>query len=254
MEVDSKFPSSNIWRLPPTEPQLSDGTVHVYRISLDLPDGDIQEMARLLSSEENERANRFVFPGYRAHFIAGRAQLRLILCRYLTQNPADLVFEYNEFGKPFFPSITGIQFNISHSHQLGLVAITQHKLVGVDIERIRTDIDYTQIAQQFFAPREVEQLLALPEEMRLEAFYTCWTRKEAFIKARGMGLTIPLDQFEVSFTPNTPPRLTHFETDLINELDWSLYELRPGTGYIAALAVENQDWDILCWQWPLKKL
>jgi 4'-phosphopantetheinyl transferase len=254
VEVDSKLPSSNIWRLPPTEPQLSDGSIHVYRISLDLPDGDIQEMARILSPDENARANRFVFPSFRAHFIAGRAQLRLILCHYLQKKPADLVFDYNEFGKPFINQTGDIQFNISHSHELGLVAITKHKPVGVDIERIRTDIDYTQIARQFFASGEVEQLLALPEEQRIEAFYTCWTRKEAFIKARGMGLSIPLDQFEVSFTANSPPRLTHSMTDLIHARDWSLYELRPGTGYIAALAAQSQDWDILCWQWPLRRL
>jgi 4'-phosphopantetheinyl transferase len=254
MEVDSKIPSSNIWRLPPKELILPERIVHVYRVALDLPDGDIQEMVQLLSDDEIARANRFVFPSYRAHYIAGRAQLRLILSRYLMQSPVDLAFEYNEFGKPFLESSDNIQFNISHSHELGLIAVTKQKLIGIDIERIRPDIDYTQIAQQFFSPGEVRQLMELAEEMQIEAFYACWTRKEAFIKAWGMGLTIPLDQFEVSFTPNLPARLIHSGTDLIEKKDWSLHELKPGTRYIAALAIQDQDPEIQCWQWPLKKL
>jgi 4'-phosphopantetheinyl transferase len=125
MEADSKSPSSNIWRLPPKELFLPSKTVHVYRITLDLPDGDIQEMVHLLSPDEIARANRFVFPNYRTRFIAGRAQLRLILSHFLPQNPTELIFDYNEFGKPFLSaSSNNLQFNISHSHDLGLVAIT----------------------------------------------------------------------------------------------------------------------------------
>jgi 4'-phosphopantetheinyl transferase len=252
MEVEPKPSSANIWRLPPKELLLTDKSIHVYRIALDLPDGDIHELTAILSPDEIARANRFVYPNYRSYFIAGRAQMRLILSRYTHQYAGDLDFDYNEYGKPFLSSPTGnIQFNASHSQLLGLVAVTLNKRIGVDIERVRTDIDYTQIAQQFFAPGEVERLMDLPLEMRLEAFYACWTRKEAFIKARGMGLAIPLDQFEVSFTPDLPPQLVYSGSDLIAKHDWSLYELRPGTGYIAALAVQKQDWEILCWQWPL---
>jgi 4'-phosphopantetheinyl transferase len=252
MEVEHKSSSSNIWRLPPKEPLLTDRNIHVYRMSLDLPDGDIHELSAILSPDEMARANRFVYPNYRNYFIAGRAQMRLILSRYVHQYAGDLAFNYNEYGKPFLSSSPGkIQFNVSHSQLLGLVAVTLNKRVGVDIERVRTDIDYTQIAQQFFAPGEVKRLMDLPVELQLEAFYACWTRKEAFIKARGMGLAIPLDQFEVSFSPNIPPQLVYSGSDLTGESDWSLYELRPGTGYIAALAVQNQNWDILCWQWPL---
>jgi 4'-phosphopantetheinyl transferase len=251
MEVDSTVPSSNFWRLPPKDPLLTDKIIHVYRLALDLPEGDIQEMSKLLSADEMIRANRFVYPTYRDHFIAGRAQLRQILSRYSKRNPGDILFDYNEYGKPFLSSSPGsVQFNISHSHVLGLLAITGNKRVGVDIERIRTDIDYAQIAQQFFSPGEVKRLLDLPTQIQLEAFYACWTRKEAFIKARGKGLTIPLDQFEVSFTPQTPPQIIHTGTDLIQKGEWSLYELRPGTGYVAALAVQDQDCKIQCWQWP----
>jgi 4'-phosphopantetheinyl transferase len=250
MEVDSNAPSSNVWRLPPKEPLITDKTVHVYRIALDLPEGDIQEMLKFLSADEVTRANRFVYPTYRDHFIAGRAQLRFILSRYTRQDPAKIILDYNEYGKPFLTSSPGVvQFNLSHSHNLGLLAITANKRVGVDIERVRTDIDYAQIAKQFFSAGEVARLLDLPGELQLEAFYACWTRKEAFIKARGKGLTIPLDQFEVSFDPHTSPRLIHTGSDMVNKNEWSLYELRPGTGYIATLAVQDQDWSIQCWQW-----
>jgi 4'-phosphopantetheinyl transferase len=252
MEVDSKFPFSNIWRLPPKELQLTGGVVNVYRISLDLPEADILQMSQLLSPDEIARANRFVFPNYRAHFIAGRAQMRMILSRYLDHSPADLIFDYNEYGKPAlsFP-VSDLQFNISHSHELGLVAVAREKLIGVDIERMRSDIDYTQIAQQFFAPGEVEKLFDLPLELQLEAFYACWTRKEAFIKARGMGLTIPLDQFEVSFTPSLPARLLYSGSNPVAEREWSIFELKPGTGYTAALAVQDINWEVQCWQWHL---
>jgi len=250
MEVVSTTPSSNIWRFPPKDPQLAEKTIHVYRFTLDLPEGDIQVMTRLLSPDEISRANRFVYPLYKSQFIAGRAQLRMLLSRYVKQNPEDIIFSYNEYGKPFLKVLSGtVQFNIAHSHVLGLAAITENKRIGVDLERVRTDIDYTQIAQQFFSPGEVNRLLALPIDIQLEAFYACWTRKEAFIKARGKGLSIPLDQFEVSFAPHLPPQLVHTATDEIGINDWSLYELRPGSGYVAALAVQGKDWTIQCWQW-----
>jgi 4'-phosphopantetheinyl transferase len=252
MEGDTKFPFTNIWRLPPKELILTGGVVHVYRISLDVPEADILQMSHLLSPDEIARANRFVFPNYRAHFIAARAQLRMILSRYLNQSPADLMFDYNEYGKPAIATPrSDLQFNISHSHELGLVALTRERLIGVDIERMRSDIDYAQISRQFFAPSEVQKLSDLPIEMQLEAFYACWTRKEAFIKARGLGLTIPLDQFEVSFTPSAPARLLYSGSNPIAERDWSIFELKPGTGYTAALAVQDSDWEIQCWQWNL---
>ncbi|MEN4099902.1 MAG: 4'-phosphopantetheinyl transferase superfamily protein [Anaerolineaceae bacterium] len=251
MDVESTNPTSNIWRLPPKEPLLADKTIHVYRLALDLPEGDIQKLSGLLTADEVIRANRFVYPTYRDYFIAGRAQLRRILSRYVRQSPEKIVFDYNEHGKPSLASAHNpVQFNIAHSHTIALVAINENKRIGVDLERVRTDIDYTQIAQQFFSPGELKCLLALPHEQQLDAFYACWTRKEALIKARGIGLAIPLDQFEVSLTPNSPPQLLRTGINMINLQDWSLYELRPGTGYIAALAVQEQDWKIDCWQWP----
>lgn len=251
------LPSASIWRLP-QEPILRDAScVHVYRILLDLPDSDAQYFTSLLSNEEHQRAERYLFSKHRARFIAARVQLKMILGRYTGLSPDQVTFSYNAYGKPSLEGAGAGQrlcFNVSHSHELGLVAITGGMDVGVDIERIRPDIDYVHISRQFFSPGEIERLLVLPADEQVEAFYTCWTRKEAFIKGCGMGLATPLDQFEVSMDANVPGRLLHAAADIVDAGEWRLCELKPGTGYVANLAVRGEQWQLSCWQWPVKKL
>ncbi len=249
------LPSTSIWRLPQENIERDFGYVHIYRILLDLPDADIQFFASLLSNDEHQRAERYLFAKHRARFIASRAQTRMILARYTGLQPEQIQLSYNAFGKPMLElqsSSDVVHFNVSHSHDLGLVAVTEGCEIGVDIEKVRPDIDYVHISRQFFSPGEVERLLNLPVEAQVEAFYNIWTRKEAFIKGRGTGLSTPLDQFEVSLTVDTPARLLVASEEIEGACEWTLCELKPGTGYVANLAVRSDQWQMSCWQWPVK--
>ncbi len=249
------LPSTSIWRLPQETTERDLSYVHVYQILLDLPDADINYFASLLSNEEHQRAERYLFARHRASFIASRAQTRMILARYTGLQPEQIQLRYNDYGKPLlgFPSIPeNLHFNVSHSHDLGLVAVSYGREVGVDIEKVRPDIDYTHISRQFFSPGEIDRLLNLPLEEQVEAFYNIWTRKEAFIKGRGTGLSTPLDQFEVSLAGDAPTRLLQASKEIEGACEWTLCELKPGTGYVANLAVRGDQWQLSCWQWPVK--
>jgi 4'-phosphopantetheinyl transferase len=138
---------------------------------------------------------------------------------------------------------------LSHSDGLVLYAITRGREVGVDVERLRPDFAVLEVAKKFFSRREVTALVALPENQWPKAFFNCWTRKEAYIKARGEGLTLPLDRFDVSLVPGEPAALLYTNDDPQEASRWSLQELVPESGYVAALAVEGHDWRLKCWQW-----
>ena len=167
--------------------------MHVWRASLNLPASQIERLGQTLSTDEWSRANRFAFQKDRDHFVAARGILRAILGHYLDEAPNRLRFSYNPFGRPALAGEPeGLRFNVSHSHGRALIAVTGGRSVGVDVERIRPDVTYEQLARRFFSPREVAALLALPENLRRKAFFTCWTCKEAYVKARGEGLSIPL--------------------------------------------------------------
>jgi 4'-phosphopantetheinyl transferase len=140
-------------------------------------------------------------------------------------------------------------FNLAHSHELALYAITRGREVGIDLERIRSNLVDEQIAERFFSPREVVVLRGLPTHRQREAFFNCWTRKEAYVKAKGQGLSIPLDQFDVSLAPGEPAALLSTQWHPQEASRWSLQKLNPGCGYVAALAVEGHDWQVKCWQW-----
>jgi 4'-phosphopantetheinyl transferase len=139
---------------------------------------------------------------------------------------------------------------VSHSHGFALYAVNIGQEIGVDLERISRKVEASQIAQRFFSPHEVRVLQTLPEQLQREAFFNGWTRKEAFIKARGDGLSLPLDQFDVSLRPDEPPALlrTHFDPQEAGR--WALHALTPGPGYVGALAVAGHGWQLRCWQWP----
>jgi 4'-phosphopantetheinyl transferase len=200
-----------------------------------------------------KRAERFYLQKDREHFIVARGLLRAILSRYLDMKPSQLRFCYNCHGKPFLATTSGrdtLSFNLSHSHGLALCAVTRGRKIGIDLERVRTDFACEQIAERFFSPRENAALHALPSSMRHEAFFTCWTRKEAYIKAKGEGLLLLLDQFDVSLAPGEPATLLNSRWDSQEASRWSLQELILSPGYTAALAVEGHGWRLTCWQWP----
>jgi 4'-phosphopantetheinyl transferase len=206
-----------------------------------------------LSADERARADRFYFQKDRERFIVGRGLLRTILGLYLDTKPEHLRFCYSSYGKPALSKGRGsdtLHFNLSHSDRLALYALTGSREVGVDLERNRPELAVDEIAEHLFSPREVAMLRALPPSMRQEAFINCWTRKEAYIKARGDGLAIPLNEFDVTLVPGEPACLRSTRGDPHEASRWSLQELAPGPGYVAALAIEGHNWRLRCWQWP----
>jgi 4'-phosphopantetheinyl transferase len=225
--------------------------VHVWRTSLDDLFPHVEGLAGTLSAEERQRAARFVVEHARLRFIVGRAILRDILSRYLYVAPTALRFEYGDEGKPALAGSDGsLQFNVSHSGPLALYAVTRGRSVGVDVEKIRPIPDAERVAERFFSSTERAALRALPEEQRLDAFYACWTRKEALVKALGGGLSIPLDAFDVSVEPERPARLLGYRIESGERRSWSLRTLHPGDGFMAAVCVERRDWRLARWEWP----
>lgn len=243
----------NVWNHPPAELVLQDTEVHVWRVGLDAVALDGHRLSETLSEEELIRAQRFRFERDRRRFLASRMALRRILSQYLEMEPDRLRLGTTPFGKPVLDRGCGdgsIRFNLSHSYELALYAITRGREVGVDLERIRFDLSYEQLAEQFFSQQEVAALYARPLSQRRSAFFSCWTRKEAYVKAKGLGLSIPLDEFSVSLQLGGPsPLLAHVDgPDEISR--WSLQELMPEPGYIGAVAVEGHAWRLLLWQGP----
>ncbi|MGD0652454.1 MAG: 4'-phosphopantetheinyl transferase superfamily protein, partial [Verrucomicrobiia bacterium] len=195
------------WRSPPETLVLGCDEVHVWRATLDQTPSQIQSFLHNLAADEQARAERFYFEKDREHFIAARGVLRAILGGYLNRPPECLSFCYNSHGKPALAGESdgdAIRFSVSHSYGVALYAVTRGREVGIDIERIRFDLEVAEIAERFFSRREVAMLRTLPTEVQREAFFRCWTRKEAYIKARGEGLSLPLDQFDVSLAPGEP--------------------------------------------------
>ena len=240
------------WDSPPKTLVLPNNAVHVWRASLHVSASELRTLEDTLAVDERARAERFYFQKHREHFIAGRGLLRNILSRYLDREPDQLRFRYNSYGKPDLTEDTGAEglcFNLSHSHGIALYALTRGREIGVDIEYFRPDVETEKLAERFFSPREAAVLRSLPEHLRKEGFFNCWTRKEAYIKAEGKGMSIPLSAFDVSLTPGEPAALLHTESPPQETSRWSLQALNPAPGYAGALAVKGHDWELRCWQW-----
>ncbi len=228
--------SSN-WIEPPDVLSLEAGQVHVWQIFLDQEDAVLDRFRRTLAPEELERAGRFHFERLQRHFVAGRGFLRHVLARYLDKKPEELTFSYNSYGKPSLAGEQSLQFNMSHSHEVGLVAVTRDAAVGVDVEHIRADFASDEIARRFFSRLEVETFNSLPKEDQVAAFFRCWSRKEAYIKAIGKGLSQPLDGFDVTLAPDKPAALLRAGDE--DKVTWSMCDLDVGQDYASALAVEG---------------
>lgn len=242
-----------IWEWSPEELELPEGEVHVWRVCLAQPEGRVDALSRLLSTEERVRAGRFVAPDLGAHFAVARGVLRQLLGKYLGVAPRELRFAYGRHGKPGLAEPQGqsrLCFNLSHSHQLALYAVSRGREVGIDVEHPRPGVDVERLARRFFAPQEIDGLLRLPVDRRREGFYNCWTRKEAYLKARGEGITVALDSFAVTLEPGAPAALLRCAADPDEVERWRLQALFPGEGYVAALCAAGDDWRLRCWQWP----
>lgn len=236
-----------IWALPSEPLTLSNGEMHIWRVSLDPPPVALGLLSTYLSAEEAARAERFVFPRDKNLFIAGRGMLRVILGGYLGMPPRGLSLQKGHRKKPFVSTDSGkppLQFNMSHSHGLALYAFAPHGQVGIDLEKLQPEFATEEVAEQFFSPKEQEELLGLPPESRVQGFFNCWTRKEAYVKATGEGLYVPLDSFDVSLTPGRPPTLRAADSDR-----WTLFSFCPAEGYIAAAVVEGKGWTNQFYDW-----
>ena len=240
------------WGIPPADIVLSSHEVHIWRAPLELPASCVQSLQHTLSSDELSRAASFYAEKDQRRFIVARGVLRAILSRYLDMEPRQFRFCYSSYGKPALVTASREEklcFNLSHSCALVLYAVTCNREVGLDIEHMRANFAYEEIAERFFSPQENATLRALPAHLQHEAFFNCWTRKEAYIKAHGEGLSMPLDEFDVSLAPGEPAALLTTRRDPQEASRWSLRELAPGPGYVAALAVEGYSWRLACWQW-----
>ena len=248
LEINAMISPGCLWETPPKSPALTKADVHVWKASLDRDSADLHSLRQILAPDEQKRADRFRFEKHRDRFIVGRAVLRIILGRYLNEHPNQLRFQYTPHGKPTLSKDVGaLSFNLSHSRNLALYAFTQEREIGVDVEFIRKNVNLLGIANRFFSEREYAQLQALPQSCQLQTFFECWTRKEAFIKAKSEGFSLPLHQFDVSIIPSKPATLLRTEWNPDEAALWSLKSLNPAPGYAAALAVEGKHWALRSW-------
>lgn len=244
------FHHTSSWPMAPPRLTLCDSDVHVWRVSLNQSEARIHSLLPLLAPDELSRAERFHFRKDRQNFITSRGMLRIILGRYLSVEPRLLRFCYSTYGKPSLsPDLNGegLRFNLAHAHELALYAITRGREIGIDLEYVR-DRPMDEVAHHFFSTPEISMLRVVPEDLRTKAFYNCWTRKEAYIKARGEGLSFPLDRFVVSLIPGEEASLLDVSNSPKEILRWSLRELNLEEDYVAAIAVEGNDWDLKCWK------
>jgi len=231
---------------------LTLGVVHIWQIPLSIQAARVRDCRSILSQDENHRADRFYFDRDRNRFIAARSAIRRILSRYVEMAPADLVFCYGLKGKPeLSPQHAGpdIKFNLSHSRDLGLLAVARAQSVGVDIEFVDYDFASDEIATRFFSVKEVDTWRNLPSNQKAAAFFSCWTRKEAYIKALGEGLSRPLHSFDVAFGPGVEAALLRVASLPHEAGRWSMYNVDAPEGYAAALVIEGQGHRLLRRRW-----
>lgn len=227
---------------------LGDDEVHLWWVDLQAVAAREEHWSRTLSSDERLRAGRFHFEKDRRFYVATRSILRQLLAGYLAIPATDLTFTYSAREKPALGGSLancGLTFNVSHSGGIALLACTRNRQIGADVEKIRSDFDTAAIAARFFSPKEQDQLAALPVEQRHEAFFRCWTRKEAYIKAGGEGLSLPLREFDVSLEPGSRDALLATRPNASEKELWSLRDLEARPGYAAAICVSGSDWRLV---------
>jgi 4'-phosphopantetheinyl transferase len=240
------------WLPPPADLALGPGEVHVWRISLAPAAAQLAALRRTLDDAERTRAARFHFERDRTAFTAARGALRTLLGRYLARPAEHIAFGYRDKGKPYLASGGDLRFNLSHSGRFGLLAFGLGREIGVDIEQRRPLRDLLALARTSFSPAEYAAFCALPPSDQPDAFFSCWSRKEAFIKATGEGIS-QLADFDVSLAPGEPARLLRVAGDPPDQPRWSLHDLPAIAGHAAALvlgcgrAPDRSDAHIACW-------
>lgn len=241
----------NIWQRSFSQPTLKDDEIHIWRVLLKSDSATLETSFENLSPDELQRAERYYFKKDRNHFMVARGILRKILSSYLDICPKQIRFSYNDFGKPMVSSVVNnklVFFNISHSQNLALVAVTSKQEIGVDIEALNKNIDVLKVADYFFSPTEIQGLKTLSPALRVPFFFKIWTRKEALIKAFGKGLLLLSKQFTIPVTAENI-KILKFTKGFSKTLCWSSMILPSEQKYISALAVEGKIKKVLYWQY-----
>ncbi len=240
------------WKQPPENPSLLTDDVHVWCALLDVPGETLQLLVQTLDSDEQMRASRFYFEQDRTQFIVRHGLLRKILASYLNIEPEKLQFSYTTNGKPYLVQKFGdkeLQFNLAHSHELALYALTLDRRIGIDIEHIYNFAETDQLANRVLSRQEKAELRKCPPNEKLEILFRYWTCKEAYVKAIGEGLFLPLEDIHLSLKPGSIARLVRIKRSAQEASRWSLQELHPVPGFAAALVVEGHDYRLSQWQW-----
>jgi len=226
--------------------------VHAWRVRLSVHSFEVDLLRQVLAADEVSRVKRFRFARDRNRFIVARAGLRRILSRYLNSKPAQLCFRYGPHGKPYLDAPSDgarLKFNLSHSADLALIVVARGREVGVDVERLCYDEIDMRVAEQFFSPEEIAALHDLPPLRRCDAFFTLWTVKEAYLKAMGGGLGIPLNRFNATAFVTRQVVSLSLHGESVGDKSWRIQRLRPGAGYVGAVAAEDP-FQLNCWDWP----
>jgi len=238
------------WRTPPESVILHNDEVHVWRSSLEMLPSHVKTLKRILSADELNRADRFYFQKDSDDFIAARGFLRSILSKYLGIEPGEILFCYGPYGKPEVAEKIdekSLRFNVAHSHGLAIYAVTRGRNIGVDLEYLRPDLVVEDIAEQCVPPGETASFKAHPHHIRQRIFFTYWTRKEACLKALGVGLALDLNRVESSAAIAEPRNIHNIDERYRKASLWTLKDLDAGSGYAAALAIEGHGLQLTCW-------
>lgn len=236
----------NQWNPPPARLSVDACSVDAWLVEVNDASGDLEPFTAFLSQAERERAAKFKFDKDRRLFVVAHAALRSILAGYLEVAPDSLQFDSGKNGKPVLAGTfasSRVHFNLSHSHEMALLAVAQGRDVGVDVEYVKREFQFDDVAKRFFTPSEAAALHGLPPQLQRQAFFKCWTSKEAFLKAKGTGLSGKLDEVEITLSADQRVQIN------ASVPNWSLIELNPGGDYEAALVVEGAPAPINCYRW-----
>lgn len=243
---------NSTWNETPAELELSEKYIDIWRTALNLPRQQVDDYRALLSAEEVARANRFKVERKYREYIISRGLLRRVLGHTLKRDPAALVFDYTKHDKPVLAMNRGgapVCFNVSHSHELTLIAVTLKNLIGIDVEHVRRNVEFKKLAKRYFSPHEAGELDTHTDIDMPRAFFSCWTRKEAYVKALGDGIAFGLNEFSVSVNPSDTEVSLSTHRDRGEAEKWSILNLQAGPEYTAALAVAGRDYKIRCWEY-----
>ena len=241
---------SNAWQRPPERVRLSPDYIDVWRIPQNLDQDQLEQYRAILSGDELERCDRFKSEQRRREFIIGRGTLRTLIGQHLALDPSTFEFAYSEHQKPCLSTtVTGptVAFNLTHSHGLVLIALTLERRIGIDIEYLRPDVDFRKLARRFFSKQESQSLEAYPDAYLPAAFFACWTRKEALLKAIGAGIAFGLRDFSVSVDPLEREVELHTHWDQAEAARWSILNLDLEQDYAAAVAASGSNCKLRCW-------